>query len=89
MPVDVICQHSKDGELIPMRIRVRGENGEHQVYNIKEYQDLSHRGTRELPNGVFVSNNTFVFECRILVFGIHKSIRLYYEPGSTIWYMTY
>ncbi|WP_092873714.1 hypothetical protein [Acetitomaculum ruminis] len=87
--VDVICQHSKDGSLIPMRVRVKDTEGEYQIYNIKEYKDLSHQGTKLMPDGVFVTNNTFVYECKIIVFGVKKLIRLYYELNNTIWHMTY
>ena len=36
--VDVICRHSTDGTLIPMRIRVKDVEGEYHIYNIKEYK---------------------------------------------------
>ena len=87
-PVDVICQHSRDGGIIPLRVRVRDEEGEFQTYRIQAYKDLSHRGTRENPDGVFVTDNTFVFECAITVFGLRKVIRLYYEPNNNVWKMT-
>ena len=87
-PVDVICQHSRDGSLIPLRVRVKDDEGEYQTYRIHEYKDMSHRGTRENPDGVFVTNNTFVFECAIMVFGQRKVIQLYYEPNKTVWNMT-
>lgn len=87
-PVDVICQHSRDGSLIPLRVRVCDEEGQLQTYKIHQYKDQSHRGTRENPDGVYVTNNTFVFECIITVFGQKRVIRLYYEPGGTIWKMT-
>jgi len=87
--VDVICQHTKDGNLIPMRIRVKDEEGEYQTYTTKEYRDVSHRGTRTTPDGVYINNNTFAFECKILVFGVKKLIRFYYQPNNTIWHMTY
>ena len=87
-PVDVICQHSRDGSLIPLRVRVKDDQGEYQTYRILEYKDMSHRGTRENPDGVFVTNNTFVFECAIMVFGRRRIIRLYYEPNNTVWKMT-
>ena len=87
-PVDVICQHNRDGSLIPLRVRVRDEEGEMQTYKIQQYKDKSHRGTYENPDGVYVNNNTFVFECIIAVFGQKRMIRLYYEPNSTIWKMS-
>lgn len=86
--VDVICQHNRDGSVIPLRVRVRDEEGELQTYRIHEYKDMSHRGTRENPDGVFVTDNTFVFECIITVFSQRRLIRLYYEPDSAIWKMT-
>lgn len=87
--VDVICQHSKDGRLIPMRLRLSDESGENQTYTIKEYRDISVPGTQLLPNGIYVTNNTFVFECAITVFGAKKLINLYYELNDPVWHMSY
>ena len=36
-PIDVICQHSRDGKITPMKIRVIDEDGEYQEYKIKGY----------------------------------------------------
>ena len=33
--VDVICQHNKDGSMIPMRVRLTDEDGAVQTYTIK------------------------------------------------------
>ncbi len=41
--VDVICQHNKDGSMIPMRVRLTDEVGAIQTYTIKNYEDLSHQ----------------------------------------------
>ena len=87
-PVDVICQHCRDGRMIPLRVRVKDEEGEYQAYTIKAYTDLTHLGTRSMPDGVFVKDNTLVYECEISVFGRKKMIRLYYEPEDTVWRMT-
>ncbi len=87
-PVDVICQHSRDGSLTPIKIRVVDEDGVFQEYKIKGYRERSHQGTRMMPDGVYVTDKTFIFECNIEVFGHNKMIRLYYEPNSTIWKMT-
>lgn len=87
-PIDVICQHSRDGTMIPLRIRVKDDEGEYQAYTIQGYRDLSHQGTRTMPDGVYVTDKTLVFECNITVFGRKKIIRLYYEPNGTVWKMT-
>ena len=83
--IDVICQHSSDGTIIPLRVRIKDEEGESHVYNIKGYKDLSHRGALELPNGVFVCNNSLSFECKIIVFGRQKTIWLYYSLTQHKW----
>ena len=83
--VDVICQHSKDGTIIPLRVKIKGEDGEYQAYTIDEYHDHSREGTRELPGGVYVTNETFVFECSIVSFGRKRIIWLVYEPTRVIW----
>ncbi len=87
-PVDVICQQNRDGTMIPLRVRLTDEEGATQTYTIKEYKDLSHQGTRTMPDGMYVTDRTFVYECQVLAFGRFKMIRLYYEPSGTIWKMT-
>lgn len=86
--VDVICQHSKDGEIIPLRVRLTDEDGQRQAYTIKEYKDLSHQGTRTMPDGIYVTDKSVIFECRISVFDRLRMIRLYYDPESMVWRMT-
>lgn len=83
--IDVICQHTKDGEIIPMRIRVTDEDGVYQIFTIKEYRELPRTGTHTTPDGISVCNNTLVFECKIIVFGQTRSIRLYYDIKQTLW----
>ena len=87
-PVDVICEHSRDGTVIPIKVRAVDEDGEFQTYSIKEYRDVSHNGTRTMPDGVYVTNGTIVFECNIIVFGRKRLIRLYYDPTGLVWKMT-
>ena len=86
--VDVICQHSRDGTTIPMRVRITDEDGQLQSYTIKGFRDLSHSGTREMPDGMYVNNSTLVFECYITDFGRKRLIRLYHEQNADIWKMT-
>ncbi|MCR4643691.1 MAG: hypothetical protein K5697_16900 [Lachnospiraceae bacterium] len=86
--VEVICQHGKDGEIVPMRIRLTDEDGLKQAFRIKEYRDLSHLGTRTMPDGVYVTDKILVYECRILVFDRLRMVRLYYDPAAMIWKMS-
>lgn len=38
--IDVIYQHTKEGRIIPMRIRMDDEDGMIQTYNIRSYNDI-------------------------------------------------
>ena len=86
--IDVICQHTRKGELIPIKLRIRDEEGEFQSYAIRSYRDLSHQGTRTMPDGVYVTDKTLVYECKIVVFDRIRMVRLYYEPSAMVWKMT-
>lgn len=86
--VDVICQHSRDGTVIPLRVRIKDEDGEYQAYTIKNYKNLSHQGSREMPDGIYVNNATLIFECSISTFGREKWIRLYCDNVEAGWKMT-
>ncbi len=86
--IDVICQHSRDGTIIPLRIRVKDEDGANQEYTIKGFRDVTEDGIREMPDGVYVTGETSVFECNILSFGAKRTIRLYYKPMDKVWIMT-
>ena len=87
--VDVICQHSRTGIVSPMRIRMLDDDGEFQTYTIKGFRDLSHQGAKELSDGVYITDHALVFDCNILAFGRQRVIRLYYEPSTAIWKMTF
>lgn len=39
-PIDVICQFTKDGIIIPLKIRMPDDEGELQVYKVKTYKEI-------------------------------------------------
>ena len=43
-PIDVICQHSQDGTIVPLKIRVRDDDGEYQAYMIQGFREEERRG---------------------------------------------
>ncbi len=86
--VDLICCHGMQGEVTPIRLRVKDEDGQYQSYTIKEYRDLSHQGTRIMPDGVYVTDHTLIFECKIAVFGQERKVRLYSNEPYLSWKMT-
>ena len=87
--VDIICQHSRDGTVVPLRIRVVGEDGEPRVFSISSYKDLSGNGTYTTSDGVYVTNETLFYECRIEVNGVMRGIRLYYRENQNNWFITF
>ena len=82
--LDVICQHCHDGPIIPIRIRVK-EDGEEYVYTIKGYKQISVDGAYTTPDGVYVTSDYLIFECKIAVFGQMKTIRLYFNKRNIAW----
>lgn len=88
MNIDVMAQFSKDGEIIPLRIRITDEDGEYQQYRIKQYRDISahqdyYLGTRliKIPSN---SMNRY-FECRIETFHRLSTIVIFYIPHEHVW----
>lgn len=86
--VDVICQHTKEGNMIPLKLRVQDEEGEFQTYVVKGYKDLSHKGSFAMPNGIIATSTIFPFDCKIVVFGRERIVHLYYSSIDHIWRMS-
>ncbi len=87
-PIDLIVCHNSDGSIQPLRLRLQDEDGQYQAFSIKEYRELSHQGARTMPDGVSVSDKTLIFECKILVWGTERIVRLYSNPPFLSWKMT-
>lgn len=62
--IDFICQHKTDGSIIPLRIRLRDEDGEPQEYTVRGYRDVSAYGHVSL-------------ECKILVRDTIKMVTVF------------
>lgn len=71
--IDVISQHTREGKIILLKIRVKYENGEFQVFMVQGYRDLTHPGKYTLGNGVEVFGCTIkTYECKTVVFCVEK-----------------
>jgi len=68
--IDFICQHTMDGDIIPLRIRLRDEDGELQEYSVRGYRDVSEYKITS-------------FECKIVVRDTAKIVRIYSSDGRT------
>lgn len=86
--IDVICQHNKDGTIIPLKIRLQDEDMAYQTYTIKAYKELSTETIR-LPSEVVVTANTLRYNCKIEVFGCEKRVILHYNKSQVKWYIYY
>lgn len=86
---DVICQHKRDGTIIPIKIRLSDDDGEFQTYKIKAYKDLTHYGEYIMPNNISSGNHMWKFECKINVFGTQKSIKLFYNAVDNCWRVSF
>lgn len=84
---DVICQHTRDSRIIPLKIRVMDEDGELQTYSVKGYRTLNAGGDVIMPNGVYVSGSIRYFECKLNVFGREKIVTLTYHFRENLWYV--
>ena len=83
--IDAICQHSRDGDIIPIKIRLQDEDGVYQEYKIQRFRPLELKAEQRTADGVYVSSMVQVYECRITVLQKEKTILLYYRKGDGIW----
>lgn len=67
-PIDLICQHCRDGSIIPIKMRIKDEDGELQEYKIQGY--------RLVDNKVM-----YCFECYILVRNLKKAVKIISTDG--------
>ena len=84
-PIDVICQHSRDGTIVPLKIRVLDEDGEYQAYSIQGFREEERRGGITSVDGRYMNTHIIAYTCQIRSFGTKRTIRLYYDEGSRIW----
>lgn len=78
-PVDMICQFTRDCEIIPIKFRLEGKDGELQEYKILGY--------RQADTGLGQKNNSIrAFDCAVMVYGQKKVIRLNYIENEFQWF---
>ena len=85
--VDVICEHTSKGELIPLRMRVKDEDGIYQTFSIKSYKEISVPGTYQTPYGTLMHSNTWRFLCKIQVLSFSKTVELLFNTNDNLWRM--
>lgn len=84
--LDVICQHKSNRTIIPLKIRLRDDDGEFQTYVIRSVKDLTTYGGYTMPNGFpCAMNHIYTFDCKIIVFDSERLIRLMYNATDNEW----
>lgn len=84
--IDVIVQYTKDGMVIPIRIKIQDEDGMYQTYSIRQFREKTITGDYTLPSGIKVtSNKNKVFEVKIVNFGQEKTLNLFFDGVK--WYL--
>ena len=84
--IDVMCTHTMDGKIIPMKIRLKDEDGMYQTFAVRGYRDLNVKGNYTLGNEVVVTGvDIYAFEVKILVLGTEKTMRITYHKRENVW----
>ena len=79
--VDVICQHSKDGTIIPMRVRLVTEDGEYETFIITGYKQI------EDPNIGIANRSILTFSCKVQAHERERRFKLVYYVNQMTWYL--
>lgn len=67
--VDFICQHCADGSIIPLKFRIKDEDGELRDFKITGYKDVSDMVMTK-------------FECGFIANGVKRKVTIYNTPSS-------
>ncbi len=68
-----------------MRFRLMNEDGNYEAYTIRGYRQLFHNDTYTTPDGAYVCSKDLVFECRVLILDMYRTIRLYFDKDRVSW----
>jgi len=83
--IDVICQYTKTGNIIPMRLRFQDCDGIFHEFNVKGYKELSVPGSYKSPYGTLSHSSNWTFLCKIQVFDKYKNVELFFNSTDNLW----
>ncbi len=85
--IDMICQHSADGTIIPLKIRMEDEDGAYQEYKVKAYKDLRYKGTLfDMPDVSRIhTSGIYPFDVKIESFGHERTLKIFYNSYEHTW----
>lgn len=84
---EVICQHTRDRDIIPIKIKIQDEDKVYQEYKIREYRRTKPGSpiSSSVPNEPFSTASRWIFECKIEIFGQIQRIYLFYNHENNVW----
>jgi len=82
--IDVICEHKHDGTTIPIKFRLMNEDGIWEAYTIKSYKPNTNNSTHTTKDGIYVNATTEIYECKVVIFGLERIVRLYHSPKGAL-----
>ena len=83
--IDVVVAFANK-QIIPLKIRLKDEDGMYQTFAVRAYRDLSTRGCYTLGNGVAVNGIDIIsFEIKIQVFNQLKTMKISYHKRENVW----
>lgn len=82
---DVICQYTRDGRIIPLRVRLQDDDGMYQTYTIKSYKELSHAGSYKTPYGTISHSSNWNFLCRVQILDKLITMELFFNGSDNLW----
>lgn len=84
---EVICQHTLDGAIMPIKLRFTGEDGEIKGYAVKRYREYE-KGEGSMGNENVAATSTLRrFRC-VIESPLHgeMTLELYYNLHSGKWH---
>lgn len=79
-PLDVICQITRDGDIIPIKFRMADDEGVLQEYKVLGYR----RVFDEWEKGV--NTPVLSFECLIVDHNQKKVVKIHYIKAESLWF---
>ncbi len=83
--IDVVCQHLRDGTMIPLKLRVLDEDEQYQTYAVRAYRTIPGDGYE--MDGVRSGSHIWMYECKILVFGHERRVHLWFDAYENRWHL--
>ena len=83
--IDVICQYTKEGNIIPMRLRVQDEDGLFKTYSVKSYREKTQAENGKTPYGTIKHGQNWSFECTIQVVNKILTVELFFNGKDNLW----